>query len=185
MSDTRTVRTRTGFDEELVGLAEVARMLGLGKPATVRRVRQPDFPGPLARLESGPVWAADDVREYARRRVERFVERPEIEALAREAEGMPSTPRLDRLAVAAEGSDPAPPPLPPDVMPLPELVALTGLDARRWQHLFATRPNMPGATYQLSTFTLRGVHRASVATWIRALRPETTDRELRELGVRQ
>jgi predicted DNA-binding transcriptional regulator AlpA len=68
----------------LVGLAEVAALLGLSKPATFRRAQQADFPAPLAELAAGPVWDRADIVEYAPRRVDQFKERPAIEALAAE-----------------------------------------------------------------------------------------------------
>lgn len=68
----------------LVGLAEVAVLLGLSKPATVRRTQQSDFPAPLAELAAGPVWDRADIVAYAKSRSSTLHERDAIEALAAE-----------------------------------------------------------------------------------------------------
>jgi hypothetical protein len=47
----------------LVGLAEVAELLGVNKRAS-RYTRRPDFPEPLARLSAGPIWDAVDVEAW-------------------------------------------------------------------------------------------------------------------------
>jgi predicted DNA-binding transcriptional regulator AlpA len=52
----------------LVGLAEVAAMLGVTKRTALRNSRRADFPAPLAELAMGPVWDADDVEEWDDRR---------------------------------------------------------------------------------------------------------------------
>jgi predicted DNA-binding transcriptional regulator AlpA len=48
----------------LAGLAEVAELLGVNKRSASRYVRRPDFPEPLARLASGPIWAADEIEAW-------------------------------------------------------------------------------------------------------------------------
>jgi predicted DNA-binding transcriptional regulator AlpA len=49
----------------LAGLAEVADFLGVSKRTASRYVTRNDFPAPVARLRSGPVWLEDDVRRWA------------------------------------------------------------------------------------------------------------------------
>jgi predicted DNA-binding transcriptional regulator AlpA len=53
---------------DLVGLAEVAEMLGSSRTQAKRWTRRPDFPEPLARLRATPVWLADDVKAWAKQR---------------------------------------------------------------------------------------------------------------------
>ncbi len=51
---------------ELVGLAEIADMLGISKQAVTNwRARKLGFPNPVATLKSGPVWSAEDMRRWA------------------------------------------------------------------------------------------------------------------------
>lgn len=54
---------------ELVGVSEIAQLLAEhGAPVTRQRAsalsRRPDFPEPIARLASGPVWTKDAVRNF-------------------------------------------------------------------------------------------------------------------------
>jgi predicted DNA-binding transcriptional regulator AlpA len=72
---------------EIVGLAEVAELLGLSKPATVARTHSGEFPPPIAELRAGPVWDRADVVEYAAARSGRLEERAGIARLAEEAAG--------------------------------------------------------------------------------------------------
>jgi predicted DNA-binding transcriptional regulator AlpA len=51
---------------ELVGLAEVADVLEVSKRTAARYTSRPDFPEPVARLRSGPVWLEAEVRAWAR-----------------------------------------------------------------------------------------------------------------------
>jgi predicted DNA-binding transcriptional regulator AlpA len=53
---------------DLVGVAEVAEMLGTSRTQAGRWTRRPDFPEPIARLRATPVWLADDVKEWAKQR---------------------------------------------------------------------------------------------------------------------
>jgi prophage regulatory protein len=53
--------------EELVGVAEVAAMLGL----TTQRIdqlarRDPEFPAPVAELAAGRIWSRVDIVAWAR-----------------------------------------------------------------------------------------------------------------------
>ncbi len=55
---------------DLVGAAEIARRLGVGKRQVVhtwRRRYPDDFPEPIAELEQTLVWAWPDVERWARR----------------------------------------------------------------------------------------------------------------------
>ena len=52
---------------EVAGLVEIARMLGVSKRTAVRYSKRDDFPPPLARLSAGLVWRGDDVEEWAKR----------------------------------------------------------------------------------------------------------------------
>jgi predicted DNA-binding transcriptional regulator AlpA len=72
--------------EQLVGVAEAARMLHLSRPALVKRSKANDFPQPLARLAAGPVWARESIVAYAKARAQAYEERPGVEALAAEGE---------------------------------------------------------------------------------------------------
>ena len=51
---------------KLVGLAEVAEVLGVSRRTAARYTRRSDFPEPVARLRAGPVWQEDDVLAWAR-----------------------------------------------------------------------------------------------------------------------
>jgi hypothetical protein len=48
----------------LAGLAEVAELLGVNKRSASRYTQRPDFPEPLARLLSGPIWDAAKVEAW-------------------------------------------------------------------------------------------------------------------------
>ncbi len=53
----------------LVGLSEVAEMAGVARPVVSNwRTRDPRFPAPVAELRSGPVFDAEQVARYLRRR---------------------------------------------------------------------------------------------------------------------
>jgi chromosome partitioning protein len=53
--------------KELLGLAEVAELLGTPRQTIVNwRSRRPDFPPPLAELRSGPIWNRETVAAWAR-----------------------------------------------------------------------------------------------------------------------
>ena len=76
--------SKTVPNSELVGLHEVSELLGLSKPAVRYRASEHmDFPEPLARLRSGPVWARDDIVSYARECDRVFHEQPGVKHLAR------------------------------------------------------------------------------------------------------
>lgn len=48
----------------LAGLAEAAEILGVSKRSAVQYAKRADFPEPLARLASGPVWDAAAVEAW-------------------------------------------------------------------------------------------------------------------------
>jgi predicted DNA-binding transcriptional regulator AlpA len=50
----------------LAGLAEVAEIVGVSRRTAARYVNRSDFPTPVARLRSGPVWLVEDVEGWAR-----------------------------------------------------------------------------------------------------------------------
>lgn len=51
---------------ELAGLSEVAAICGVTKRAAQKYTARPDFPAPLDRLASGPVWRRTDVERWGR-----------------------------------------------------------------------------------------------------------------------
>lgn len=51
---------------ELVGVAEVATMLGVSRARVGQLAKRADFPGPVARLAAGPVWDTSSIVEWAR-----------------------------------------------------------------------------------------------------------------------
>ncbi len=55
--------------DQLVGAAEVAQRLGVGRPQVVHdwRRRHPDFPEPVAVLKQAMVWHWPDVERWARK----------------------------------------------------------------------------------------------------------------------
>lgn len=50
---------------KLVGISEVARALGITKQRVSVLSKRSDFPAPLARLTSGPVWRIGDISTFA------------------------------------------------------------------------------------------------------------------------
>ncbi len=61
--------------EEVWGFAEVCVFLDVSRPRAATLVNRPDFPKPQV-LASGRVWSATEVREWERKRRERYP-RPE------------------------------------------------------------------------------------------------------------
>ncbi|MFL6137747.1 MAG: helix-turn-helix transcriptional regulator [Frankiaceae bacterium] len=64
---------------EVVGIAEIALILGVGRPRAHRLVRRPDFPEPLSQLRSGSVWLKPEVEQWARDHANRRPGRPRRE----------------------------------------------------------------------------------------------------------
>lgn len=147
---------------ELVGLSEAARMLGLSKPAASKRSRRPDFPAPVALLDSGPVWRAEDVRRYARQRAEVFHERAGVQELA--AEGLPAAePGLSAFAEAA-------------VLPVERVADMFGVSAAALRELHRRVPGLP-ARFRARDGELLGIPADGLGVWGRYLAPlgrETT-----------
>jgi predicted DNA-binding transcriptional regulator AlpA len=52
-------------ERSLVGLAEVAQILGVTKRTATSYAQRPDFPEPLKRLAATPVWLSEDVAAWA------------------------------------------------------------------------------------------------------------------------
>lgn len=50
---------------ELVGVAEVAEMLGVTRQRVHQLVAGPGFPEPVARLSAGLIWLRSDVQRWA------------------------------------------------------------------------------------------------------------------------
>ncbi len=50
----------------LVGLSEIAKMIGLTRQRVDQLVRLPDFPEPDAVLAAGRIWRREDVEAWAR-----------------------------------------------------------------------------------------------------------------------
>lgn len=50
---------------KLAGISEVARALGITKQRVSTLSKRTDFPAPLARLSSGPVWRVGDISTFA------------------------------------------------------------------------------------------------------------------------
>jgi predicted DNA-binding transcriptional regulator AlpA len=54
--------------EELVGIFEIAELLGVTRQRVDAIVRtHDDFPNPIAELRAGRIWRRDDVEAWARR----------------------------------------------------------------------------------------------------------------------
>jgi predicted DNA-binding transcriptional regulator AlpA len=51
--------------EELVGLTEIAKLSGVARNSAWRWSRRPDFPEPVARLATGPIWRRADIEAWA------------------------------------------------------------------------------------------------------------------------
>lgn len=49
-----------------MGAAEIARHLGVSRQRVQQLVRTPGFPNPVATLDMGKVWDADDIRDWAK-----------------------------------------------------------------------------------------------------------------------
>jgi hypothetical protein len=56
---------RAADEPHLVGVAEIAEMLKLSKQRVSTLSQRKDFPKPLVRLATGPVWRAGDLSTFA------------------------------------------------------------------------------------------------------------------------
>jgi predicted DNA-binding transcriptional regulator AlpA len=54
---------------DLAGLAEIAEMLGVTKRTALNYTKRDDFPKPLDRLASGPVWRRAAIEQWAKKRL--------------------------------------------------------------------------------------------------------------------
>jgi len=52
----------------LVGLREVASILGVSRQRAVQLTQRPDFPAPIQRLRATPVWIESEIRSFDRSR---------------------------------------------------------------------------------------------------------------------
>lgn len=50
--------------DELWGVHEIARELGIKRETVYYHLKRDGFPEPVARLAMGPVWRAEDVRAW-------------------------------------------------------------------------------------------------------------------------
>lgn len=146
----------------LLGVHEVGQALGLSRGALHWRRRYAgDFPAPVAELASGPVWTAEQIREYARRRCERFVEREGVERLAAAA----SVPAVEAAAPDAAAGDP---------LSVDEAAAVLGIPAARLRRVFESEPRLP-AVVRLRDSALLGIPARALGVWGRYLADQ--DRE--------
>ncbi len=58
--------TLVRMSPELAGLAEIAQMLQVTKRTAWNYTQRDDFPAPVERLASGPVWRRADVDAWAK-----------------------------------------------------------------------------------------------------------------------
>ena len=63
----------------LMGTAEIAKAMGVGRQRAYQISRQKGFPDPVDTLEMGAVWAAEDVEAWIREHRPKLAEDPETE----------------------------------------------------------------------------------------------------------
>jgi predicted DNA-binding transcriptional regulator AlpA len=61
---------------DLVGLAEVAELIGKSRRQAIRWTARPDFPKPIVRLRATPVWLRADVERWQQAAALRRPRRP-------------------------------------------------------------------------------------------------------------
>ena len=66
--------------EELVGFAELLTLLKVSRRTAAKYAKRADFPEPLDRLASGPVWRRDEVEAWGRQNLPLRTGRPPKEA---------------------------------------------------------------------------------------------------------
>jgi prophage regulatory protein len=66
--------------DELAGIAEIATMLRVTKNTAMKYASRHDFPAPLDRLASGPVWRRNDVEAWAKEHLPLPTGRPRKQA---------------------------------------------------------------------------------------------------------
>lgn len=64
----RTSDNLRTVEEEFVGTAEVAVMLGLTRQRVQQLTRDADFPAPLQKISAGWIWRRSDVEQWMRDR---------------------------------------------------------------------------------------------------------------------
>ncbi len=52
--------------QDLMGIAEIRALLDISRQRADQLTRRADFPRPVAELAMGKVWAAEDVRRWAK-----------------------------------------------------------------------------------------------------------------------
>jgi len=57
----------TAVARNLVGAAEIGRLLGVSRQRVQQLIKTPDWPRPEAELDMGKVWNRDDIMAWARR----------------------------------------------------------------------------------------------------------------------
>jgi predicted DNA-binding transcriptional regulator AlpA len=70
--------------EDLMGFAEVADLLGVPKRTAARYAKRSDFPEPVRRLASGPIWVRRDVERWAKKNLPLTGGRPRNPSSSRE-----------------------------------------------------------------------------------------------------
>jgi predicted DNA-binding transcriptional regulator AlpA len=60
------VNYHEGVTHHLVGLTEIAEMLGVSRQYTDRLVRQDGFPAPEAVITAGRIWSRDAIEKWAK-----------------------------------------------------------------------------------------------------------------------
>lgn len=54
------------MSHHLMGVAEVAALLGVSRQRVTQLAKTDGFPSPASKLASGPVWESADVEKWAR-----------------------------------------------------------------------------------------------------------------------
>jgi predicted DNA-binding transcriptional regulator AlpA len=58
-------RSEKRLEPDLVGLREVATLLGISHQRVAQLAKRTDFPRPIQRLRATPVWVESDIRKFA------------------------------------------------------------------------------------------------------------------------
>lgn len=66
VSTYEALESRWADEGDLVGVTEIAKMIGLSRQRAGQLTKRPDWPEPYARLASGPVWRRLEVEEVLR-----------------------------------------------------------------------------------------------------------------------
>ena len=57
----------THIGPEVVAIAEMAQMLGVGTNRTWQLTKHPDFPAPIAELSVGRIWRTSEIQRWCER----------------------------------------------------------------------------------------------------------------------